>query len=52
MNQHVHTGFVQLTVTAIYVIVFLHIMRFAAAKLADTTTFGGFGKALGGVVSF
>lgn len=47
-----HTGIVQLTVTAIYVIVLLHVLRFVAAKMVDSDHFAGFGKALGGVVTF
>lgn len=52
MNQHVHTGFAQLTVTAIYVLLFFHVVRFAAAKMADTKMFGTLGKAVGGIVTF
>ena len=51
-NGHVHTGFLQLTVTAIYVIVFMQIVRLGAAKLADNTSTATVGKAIGGLVTF
>lgn len=52
MSDHVHTGFVSFVFAGISAIVFIHLMRFAAAKMANTDKMAGFGKALGGVVSF
>jgi hypothetical protein len=33
-------------------IVMIHLLRFVAAKMVDSDTFAGAGKALGGLVSF
>lgn len=52
MQEHVHTGFVSFVFAGISAIVFIHFLRFAAAKMADTDKLAGFGKALGGVVTF
>lgn len=52
MSDHVHTGVVSFVFAGVSAIVFIHLLRFAAAKMANTDSMAGFGKALGGVVSF
>ena len=52
MEGHLHTGIVSLTVTTVAVIVGIHLIRFAAAKLAANGPTATLGKALGATVTF
>lgn len=52
MSDHVHTGVVSFVFAGVSAIVFIHLLRFAAAKMSNTDSMSSFGKALGGVVSF
>jgi hypothetical protein len=54
MHDHIHTGFVQLTVAALFTIVAIHVLRMGATWLAsqDNDTAQAAGKVIGGLVTF
>jgi hypothetical protein len=51
MNGHFHTGIIQLTVTAIFVIAFINVARIAAAKAGkESGIVGTVGTSVGALV--
>lgn len=52
MDEHIHTGFVTFVTVGIYAVLFIWIMRFIAAKLAEHEMTETIGRAVGGVVNF
>ena len=52
MSGHVHTGIVEFAFAGFSAILMIHLLRFTAAKMVDSPALSGFGKALGGIVSF
>lgn len=54
MQNHIHTGFISLTINAIGVIVVLNVFRLLAAQAAasDRPAMQTVGKTIGGLVTF
>ena len=52
VSGHVHTGIVEFAFAGLSAIVMIHLLRFTAAKMIASPSLSGFGKALGGIVSF
>lgn len=54
MQNHFHTDAIQLGITALGVIVVMHLIRIAGAQLADSKTpaLASLGKGMGGLVTF
>ncbi len=52
MDEHIHTGFIVFVATGVYAILFIHAVRFAAAKLVQHPSTETIGKALGATVHF
>lgn len=54
MQDHIHTGFVQLAITTAFVIVAIHVLRGTAVWLADRDNdfAQSSGRVLGGLVTF
>ena len=47
-----HTGVVEFVFAGMSAIVLIHLLRFVAARMVDSPSLAGVGKALGGLVSF
>lgn len=54
MQNHIHTGFVSLTINAVGVIVILNVLRLLAAQAAasDRPAMQTVGKTVGGLITF
>lgn len=52
MRPHVHTGFIAFVFAGASAVVFLNLMRFAAAQLVERPGTEAAGKALGALVTF
>ncbi len=51
-DEHIHTGFVAFVTIGIYAVVFIWLMRLAAAKLVTYPATETLGKGIGAVVHF
>ena len=51
-DEHIHTGFVAFITVGIYAVIFIWLLRLAAAKLVTYPATETLGKGLGAVVHF
>jgi hypothetical protein len=52
MKDHVHTGFVAFVFAGVSAVLFMHGVRFIAAKLAERDSTATMGATLGALVAF